>query len=386
LLLGLDTLVSQAEGAGDRADTHHSLWNALLLCIPLSPLLMVSSRAGIPLLDMLGVQPSVIAEAAPYIRALSWSTPSLLVFTAIRRYLISTHRPAPVMVALITANAINAGGNWAFIYGKFGLPALGTEGSGWSTSVAMLYLAIFLAIYTWWQEKHLKEAFQLDLGRMRELLVLGFPAAFQILIEISIFALAAMLIGKLEPVQLAAHQVALNLCSLTFMIPLGLSAAASVRVGQAVGRGDAKAAARAGWTALAFGATFMSCAALAFWTIPGVLTRAYTPDPRVIDTSVAILFVAGFFQLFDSSQVVVTGALRGLGNTHTPMLVHLGGYWLLGLPLGYVLCFQYKWGAVGMWVGLSAALIVIGIVLLLAWRRAIGRLAVTLTPETAVII
>jgi len=386
LLLGLDTLVSQAEGAGDRADAHHSLWNALLLCIPLSPLLILGSRAGIPILDLVGVNPLVAAEAAPYIRALSWSTPSLLVFTALRRYLISTHRAAPVMFALISANIINAVGNWAFIYGKFGLPALSTEGSGWSTTVAMLYLAVFLALYTWWQEKHLTRAIRFDAGRLRRLLALGFPAASQIIIEISMFALAAMLIGKLEPAQLAGHQVALNLCSLTFMIPLGLSAAASVRVGHAVGRSDAPAAARAGWTALAFGATFMSCAALAFWIMPRALTRVYTPDPKVLDTSIAILFVAGFFQLFDSTQVVVTGALRGLGNTHTPMLVHLGGYWLIGLPLGYALCFNYKMGAVGMWIGLSTALILIGIVLLLAWRRAIRKLAVTLTPEAAVII
>ncbi|MEO8026715.1 MAG: MATE family efflux transporter, partial [Bryobacteraceae bacterium] len=228
-------------------------------------------------------------------------------------------------------------------------------------------------------------SFRFDTGRMRELLVLGFPAASQILIEISIFAIAAMLIGRLEPVQLAAHQVALNLCSLTFMVPLGLSAAAAVRVGQAVGRGDPEGAARAGWMALGFGATFMFCAALAFWIIPGVLTRAYTPDARVIETSTAILFVAGFFQLFDSSQIVVTGALRGLGNTHTPLLVHLCGYWAIGLPLGYVLCFRYGWGAVGMWVGLSTALILIGFVLLLAWRHAIHKFAVTSRRETIVI-
>ncbi len=386
LFLGLDTLVSQAEGAGDKADTHHSLWNALLLCIPLSPLLMAASRAGIPLLDLFGVQPSVIAETAPYIRALSWSTPSLLVFTAVRRYLISTDRPAPVMTALLTANLVNAGGNWAFIYGKFGLPALGTEGSGWSTSVAMLYLAIVLSIYAFLQERHLLGPLRIDMSRMRELIVLGFPAASQILIEISIFAIAAILVGRLEPTQLAAHQVALNLCSLTFMVPLGISAAASVRVGQAVGRGDAKAAARAGWVALGFGATFMLLAASAFWIMPGLLTRIYTPDRRVLETSAAILFVAGFFQLFDSTQIVVTGALRGLGNTHTPMLVHLAGYWAFGLPLGYLLCFHYRLGAVGMWIGLSAALIVIGTVLLIAWRSAIGKLAVTLAPESAVII
>jgi MATE family multidrug resistance protein len=194
-------------------------------------------------------------------------------------------------------------------------------------------------------------------------------------LELGVFAAASALAGRLDPVSLASHQITLNLASLTFMVPLGIASAGAVRVGHAVGRRDAQAASRSGWTALLLGSLFMASAALAFVGVPRLLVRVFTSNAAIITLSTRLLLVAAMFQLFDGLQGVSTGILRGLGDTRTPMLANLGGHWLLGLPLGYALCFWYGWGVIGLWVGLSSGLIAVGIVLVTAWRRRVGALS-----------
>src|SRR6202035_4031260 len=179
--------------------------------------------------------------------------------------------------------------------------------------------------------------------RMWKLVQLGFPAATQFGMEVGVFAVCTALIGKLGAVPLASHQVALYSVSFTYMVPLGISAAAAVRVGQALGRGDPHGASRAGWTAMLLGTGFMGLMAILFLAAPQYITRIYTPDPAVIGAASTLLFVGGFFQLFDGMQTVATGALRGAGDTRTPMTCHLIFYWLVGLPLGAYLCFHLGW-------------------------------------------
>jgi multidrug resistance protein, MATE family len=213
-----------------------------------------------------------------------------------------------------------------------------------------------------------------DFRRIRRLVILGLPAATQITLEISVFALTAALIGRLGAVPLAAHQIALNTVAFTYMVPLGISSAAAVRVGQAIGRKDPAGAADAGGTAIFVGAAFMLAASVLLVVFPRAIARMYTPDETVIRTTVFLLAAGAAFQLFDGLQTVATGALRGAGDTRTPMLCHFTAYWIIGLPLGAWLCFQRHWGAFGLWAGLSLALILIGIVLLFAWRRTVNRL------------
>jgi MATE family multidrug resistance protein len=316
----------------------------------------------------------VLRQAIPYLRALNWSTLPLLMFFVFRRYLQGMNLAKPVMFALVSANLVNLLGNWSFVYGHLGFRAMGTVGSGWSTCIARTYMALVLMAYcVYYDRRHktgLREASRLPhLPRVWRLLSLGLPAAMQYGFEVGVFAVATTAIGRLGAVPLASHQVALNTASLTYMVPLGISAAAAVRVGQALGRGDADGASRAGWTAMALGAGFMTCMAMVFWTVPKYIVRVYTPDPVVIHAASALLFVAAFFQLFDGLQTVATGALRGAGDTRTPMICHLVFYWLMGLPLGYYLCFRAGWGAQGMWTGLCLALILIGVALLYFWRR-----------------
>ena len=374
LLLGLDTLVSHSYGAGDLEDSHRSLVNGVYLGVALAVVLMGIVALLAPALQHLGIQQSILDQAIPYLRALDWSTLPLLFYFVFRRYLQGIDLPKPVMFSLVTANLVNLACNWAFIYGHLGFRAVGTVGSGWATCVGRTYMAAVLMIYCLYYDLRYKKGLlqasrRLHFPRMRRLIELGFPAAMQMGLEVAIFATITALIGRLGAIPLATHQVALQTAAFTYMVPLGISSAAAVRVAQALGRRDAEGASRAGWTALALGTCFMSLTAIAFWTVPRYIVRIYTPDPVVIDGAKALLFVAAFFQLFDGLQAVATGALRGAGDTRTPMICSVLIYWMIGLPLGYFLCFRIGWGATGFWVGFCVALILIGSTLLFFWRR-----------------
>jgi MATE family multidrug resistance protein len=260
-----------------------------------------------------------------------------------------------------------------------GFPAFGVTGSGWATAVSRTYLALVLVGYLlWYDHRHrtdlLKTPVEIDIQRIRRLISLGLPAALQLTAEVSVFALVASLISRLGAVSLASHQIALNTVSFTYMVPLGISSAAAIRVGQAIGRRDPMGARDAGNTAILLGASFMSCMSVALLVFPRLVARIYTHDPTVIRNAVILLAAGAAFQLFDGIQTVATGALRGSGDTRTPMLCHFSAYWLMGLPLGAWLCFRRNWGALGLWVGLSLSLILIGILLLIFWRRRIRHL------------
>jgi MATE family multidrug resistance protein len=374
LMLGLDTLVSHSYGAGDVEDCHRSLVNGVYLSMAIAPVLMGIVRAVEPVLRAVKIEPSVLDQTIPYLRALNWSTLPLLLFFVLRRYLQGMSLAKPVMFALVSANFVNLLGNWILIWGHGGFPAMGTVGSGWSTCVARIYMmGVLLAFSFYYSHRHetgLRDARPLpDFFRIWQLVQLGFPAATQFGMEVAVFAVATTLIGKLGAVPLAAHQIALNTVSLTYMVPLGISSAAAVRVGQALGRCDSHAASRAGWTAMALGASFMACMGVLLLVAPRIVVRVFTPDRVVIQTATGLLFVGAFFQLFDGLQTVATGALRGAGDTRTPMICHLVFYWLLGLPVGAFLCFPLGWGAQGLWAGLCLALILIGCVLLYMWHR-----------------
>jgi MATE family multidrug resistance protein len=388
LLLGLDTLVSQSYGAGDRGDCHHSLAQAIYLALLLTPLLMTLFAFMPPMFHAFGVNEQVSVLAGPYLTTLSWSTLPLLLYGACRRYLQGVGQVRPVMLVLLSSNLVNWLGNWLLIDGHWGLPALGVPGSAMSTCFARLYMAASLAAFIWWLERGAEPRFvdlirKPDFKRIGVLLRIGFPAATQILLEIGAFGAAAVLAGRLTPAALAAHQIALNCAALCYMVPLGIASAAAVAVGQAIGRRDPVSARRDGFIAIGMGCAFMLCSAVTFLTIPGPILRVYTDNAQVLKTGTGLLAIAAFFQLFDGIQTVATGALRGLGNTRTPMLVNLGGYWLFGLPIGYLLCFQGKLGIHGLWVGLSIALVAIAVILMNSWRRSSRRLAMALALTSA---
>jgi multidrug resistance protein, MATE family len=379
LLLGLDTLVSQAFGAGLREDCHRSLINGIYLSAALTPILAIPAWWFRPALVSMHIDPAIIAQAVPYMGTLVVGLFPLLLYFAVRRCLQAMNMVKPVAFALVTANLINAFFNWVLIYGRWGFPAMGTVGSGWSTAIARAYMAAVLVGYLlWYDHRHrtelLRTPVDIDFPRIRRLIMLGFPAAMQATLESGVFATVTTLIARLGPVPLASHQIALNTVAFTYMVPLGIASAAAVRVGQAVGRKDAAGAGHAGDAAIFVGAVFMSVAGIALLVFPRWIALMYTPDEAVIRATGILLAAGAAFQLFDGIQTAATGALRGVGDTRTPMICHFLAYWVIGLPLGAWLCFRRGWGAFGLWAGLSLALILIGIVLMYAWRRAVRRL------------
>lgn len=390
-LLGLDYAVAHAFGGGRLHDTRialvHGLYLGALLAIGLSSVLF----AVTPHLSALGVRPEVARVAGPYLHALTWSLAPLLLYAALRRYLQALGLVRAVMVALISANAINLAANWVLVFGHLGLPALGAEGSGWATTVSRIYLFLFLLVLTAMHERRagvgLALPWRFRPRRFMELVRLGLPAGLQMVLEIGVFATATILVGRLSTDQLAAHQVALGAAAFMFMVPFGISSAAAVRVGHAMGRADPAGAARAGWTALVLGASFMALAALTFLTVPRWIIGVFTTDPIVLDTGVALLGVAAVFQLFDGLQVVATGALRGAGDTRMPMIANLIGHWFIGLPVGYALCFWFGHGVIGIWIGLCTGLVSVAVVLIAAWSWRTRELAAdyaSLTPRAPV--
>ncbi len=374
ILVGLDTLVSQSFGAGRREDCHTSLLNGIYLSFALAPFLVIPVWIIPRYFERFGVTHPVAVLAAPYMRTLSAGLAPLLLYFAVRRTLQGMNMVRPIAFALVTANLVNFLGNYLLIYGKFGFHAYGVTGSGIATCISRGYLALVLVIYLlWYDARHktelLKTPVQPDLTRIRQLIALGFPAALQQTAEITVFALVASLIARLGAVAQAGHQIALNTVAFTYMIPLGLSSAAAVRVGQALGRRSPADARNAGNTAILLGASFMSAMSVVLLVFPRIIARMYTADETVIHSAATLLIAGAAFQLFDGIQTVCTGALRGTGDTRTPMLCHFSAYWLMGLPLGTFLCFRRHWGALGLWVGLSLSLILIGILLLIFWRR-----------------
>lgn len=393
VMLGLDTLVSQAYGARDMRDCHRWFFDGLtlaaLMTVPIMALLVVVWFA----IPYLGFHIAVKALLDSYFGVLMLSTPFLLGYAVCRRYLQGMHAVTPIMVALVTANIINVAGNWILIHGHFGFPALGVAGSAWATVISRAYMLVTLLFAVWWIDKrrteevmsqgsptgalatvglwHVDRAF--DPARLRKLLALGLPAASQVGAEVGVFALATALSGMLDPISSASHQIALNLVGVAFMIPLGLGSAGAVRVGHAVGAGDRPRAAAAGWTAILMAVIFVTAAGLTFVLVPHELIGWFSTDASVLSVGTSLLFLAAIFQLFDGLQGVITGTLRGIGDTRTPMIVNLVAHWLLGLPISYLLCFVFGWGVYGLWIGLSLGLIVTGTILLWVWTVTIRR-------------
>lgn len=382
ILLGLDTLVSQAWGRRDFEVCHRWLAQAVYLAIAYAPPAMVGI-ALVPLLfGRFGINPAVSSDATVYLRLLNLGTLPLLVYAAFRRYLQGVGRVRPVTFTLVTANLINWAGNWALIYGHLGMPALGLRGSAISTCLARVYMAAVLIFFAWQHERRRGHPLFAHWPgphwqQLRTLILLGSPAAVQIVLEVGAFGVATLMAGRLSAIALAAHQIVLNCASATFMVPLGVSAAAAVSVGHAVGARDLPRARRAGWLALAVGAGFMAIAAVAFLLLPRTLLHIYTTDESVVQLGTRLLLLAAAFQIFDGIQTVATGALRGVGETRKPMLINLAGYWFFGLPLGYALCFRWQRGIFGIWIGLTVSLVAIALFLLWQWGRISHRLAMS---------
>ena len=400
VLLGLDALISQALGAKQQDEANRWLLHGLVMALALSALLIVAFTFGPLLLVHLPVDHAILAQAVPAMTGLNYGTLPLLVYFTLRRYLQSANHGRPIAFALVSANLVNAAGDWLLIFGhhwgRLTIPAYGVLGSSWSTSFARLYLMAVLLGAVWWlNRKHgygLGHVFRgaltspralaarIQLQHLRRLFLLGAPAGASIFVEIGIFALVTTLIATFGRLPLAGHEVALQCASTTFMVPFAISAATSVRVGHAIGRmriGRAVPAdvAAAGYSGIGAGAAIMLVAAAFFLAIPAQIARLFTPDAGVIAAAVPLLLISAGFQFFDGVQINASGALRGAGNTTAPLFTQLVCFWGIGMPLGYWLAFREHLGAAGLWWGLLIALTGAAFALLYFWRRTMHSLA-----------
>ena len=386
VLLALDTLISQALGEGDRAGANRWLLHGIAAALVLAALLSTVVMTIPVLLLRLPVDRAVLHNAIPALHGLNYGVVPLLLYFALRRYLQAAHHGGAIMAALVSANGINVLGDWLLIYGHrwilwgrpLAIPAFGVAGSAWATSAARLYLMLFLlGAIGWANRKHgyrLRETpLALELSQLRRIVRMGVPVGAQIFVEVAIFALATSVIATFGAVPLAGHEIALQCASVTYMVPLAISDATSVRVGHAIGRaraglGEVGRIAAAGWSGILVGAGSMLLFALLFLLIPERIARLFTPDPLVIGAAAPLLLVAAGFQFFDGVQSTATGALRGTGKTLAPLLIQIVCFWAVGMPLGVLFAFTLHRGAVGVWWGLSIGLILGSVALLWQWH------------------
>jgi MATE family multidrug resistance protein len=381
-LLGLITATSpmMATALGQRFNAvrdvrrtfRAGLW---LLAIVMPPYWLGIWHAG-SLMLALGQAPELAAQGQTFLRAYMWLVAPWLLFQLLRNFVAALERPRIVLWLSIGGILLNALISWALIFGHFGLPALGLVGSGLGSTITWLIMcaALIAVIVTDRQFRrfHLFGRFwRFDSQRTIAMIKLGWPIGATMGLEIGVFALAAYFMGWIGATAVAAHAVALQLAALTFMVPLGLGQAATVRVGRAVGREDEAGITRAGWTAWVLGLLFMATMALVMWSIPRQLITLFLNDvPQnavVIGLAVSFLRVAAAFQLVDGAQVIGAGMLRGLHDTRWPLLFAFFGYWVVGLGIGAWLAFAADWKGVGIWVGLASGLAAVAALMLARW-------------------
>jgi len=376
-------VVAQSLGAGDREAAARGVQRGLILA---GTLTVPVTAFFLPVRFLLGAlqqPPEVVPDASGYVWASIPGIFPFLAFVVLRQSLQAMHRTAPIVATILGANVLNVALNWVLIFGHLGFPPLGAVGSAWATSASRLAMALGLVIAARADLAPVltpRRPRVLEVAPLRAMLRLGLPIAVQYQLEIGAFATIGLLMGYLGTREVAAHQIALNLASLTFMVPLGISAAAAVRVGHAVGRGDAAGVRRSASAASALGVLFMGAMAVVLVAAPGVLARAYTNEANVIAVAAILIPIAGFFQVFDGAQVVAAGVLRGLGDTRAPMVINVLGFWLVGMPLSLHLAFRAKAGPAGLWWGLVAGLGAVALLLAVRvvsrLRRALSRVAV----------
>ena len=369
LMMVLDPIVSQALGAGDVAGIQRGVQRGVILAAILTVPITLVNLPGEWVLGALGQSPEIVPLAARFTRATLPGVFPFLLFLVFRQTLQAMQRMAPIVWTIVIANLTNVLLNWVLIYGKLGAPAMGAVGSGLATGLSRFVLAGGLLLLGWpelrtallpWRKDTLQAA---AVGRM---LTIGFPIAVTMALEYGAFACVGLMMGSLGTVQMASHQVALNLASLTFMVPLGVAGAGAVLVGRAIGRGDPDGMRRAAGAALLLGVGFMATTAILFTLVPAWFAGLYSSESAVVTLAAILIPIAGLFQVFDGTQAVAVGILRGAGDTRWPMAINILGFWLVGVPVSVWLGFRAGYGPIGLWWGFVAGLAAVAGLLL--WR------------------
>jgi MATE family multidrug resistance protein len=358
-----------------RRTVRQTMWAATAITIPFWLILWHSE----PILLALGQDPVLSANAARFIRALQWGLLPFLFFLVLRSFVSALENPVWSLVIGGAGVVFNALLNYALIFGKLGFPALGLLGAGIGSALTntlmFLGMALVVTLHPRFRRYHLFGRFwRADWQRFRAVWKLGLPIAITLALEVTIFNAAVFLMGLISTASLAAHAIAIQIAALSFMVPLGLSQAVTVRVGLAYGRKDRDGITRAGWTAFGLGTGFMSVMALLILTMPHALVYLFLDesDPAnapVIPLALSFLFIAALFQVVDGAQAVGAGMLRGLHDTTVPMVYAGIGYWIIGLGVGVGLGFGLGWQGIGIWIGLASGLAVVSVLMIARWMR-----------------
>ncbi|TNF80266.1 MAG: MATE family efflux transporter [Acidobacteria bacterium] len=371
ILMAMDPLAAQAFGAGDREGMAAQLARGTVLAVLLAvPISLIMAWIG-GHLDLLGQKPELQVLAGSYLRWLIPGIAPFLLFWVLRQFLQARSLVRPAVFAIVVANLFNVVADWALIFGHLGLPRLEVKGSAMATSSSrwVLFLALLAAaqpvLRPYWQR--VRRA-AVTLRGLWQMVKIGFPVAVQVGLEFFVFTTVALMMGNLGARELAAHQIAINLASLSFMVPFGIAGAAATRVGNAIGRGDSQGARLSAAVSLFLGAGVMLLFATLFRLLPASLARLYTIESEVIALAALLIPIAALFQVVDGTQVVGAGILRGAADTRFPAVSAFVGFWLVGLPFGSWLTYGRGMGPQGLWWGLTAGLATVALLLVVRIR------------------
>jgi len=357
-----------------RRTFRQSLWMIATVMVPIWLVLWNAE----PIILSLGQEPALARDAQTFVHGYMWSMGPFLMFQAMRNFIAALERPGWVLAISLIGIIFNALLDYGLIFGHFGLPALGIFGGGLASSIVWTLLVAMLAIVILadrqFRRFHLFGRFwRPDWPRYRKLWKLGFPIGLAMGFEGGVFSAAAYLMGLINAESVAAHAVALQIAAMAFMVPWGLSQAATVRVGLFLGSRDRDGISRAGWTAWVLGVGFMALMAILIWSIPRDLITLFLDDTpenaTVIALGVSFLAIAAIFQVVDGAQVVGAGMLRGLHDTRVPMIFTFIGYWAIGIGIGAWLAFSRGWQGQGLWTGLAVGLAIVAVLMLWRWTR-----------------
>jgi MATE family multidrug resistance protein len=374
MMMAVPPSVSQLDGAGRRHEVGAVFRQALWLALGLGVLLWFAVRHAEPLIKLIGVTPSLYSAVGDFLRAISWGAPALTCYFAFRGLSEGLSMTRPSMYFSLGGLALLVPLGYVFMFGKLGLPPMGALGCGIATATMLWLELLGFAIYVMCHRNYrglgLFDHFEWPhVRRIGQLMHIGLPMAVTLLAEAGLFVAVALVIGTLGEDVVASHQVALNVASLFFMVPLGLAMAITVRVGNAVGRGDEAGVRYAGFCGIGLTLVTQTVSAGLMLSLPHFIASLYTHDTTVIALAVKLLVLAGLFQFSDGIQVASNGALRGLKDTRAPMAITLFAYWIIGMPVGWWLAFHQGLGARGMWMGLIAGLTVAALLLFTRFWR-----------------
>jgi MATE family multidrug resistance protein len=359
--LAISPLVAIAKGSDNHEQCGIILRQGLFINFLVALILNGVVFFGADLIYSLNQPPLVARLAVSYTKIVSFTILPFMLFQSYRQFIEGLYHTRPAMYIMIVANLVNVFGNWVFIYGNLGFQAMGLDGAGYSTLLTRIFMGAVMMIYVL-SSRRFKEydptlKFKsLNFPIIKKILNIGIPTGFQHFFEVGAFAFSAVMIGWLGSDPLAAHQIALSMASVTFMIILGISAAGTIRVGNALGRKNIRDVKDAGYTAVILAAAIMATFAVIFISLRNFLPTLYIDDPAVIPIAAALLVVAGFFQISDGVQAVGLGILRGITDVRVPMLISFISYWVIGFPVGYLLGFKTDLGVIGIWIGLLLGL------------------------------